>query len=139
MKRVHHEIVKGWAEVLYRFKPVKHIARESDVDLADYMMVGSRLPVEEFFTAFDIYKAVAEDVTGRTGIPRPIAEYDIINFLTNTGRVPAMLLVARNKIATPGNKDLEFPGLRYDVMDGWPMALYPLSQRISPFSKLKNP
>ena len=129
-------IVKGWIELLYRLRTPKHIANEIALDPEDYAMVGSCLPMSEFETSGDIYDAFSELTEGRSGVPRALAEYDIINLVTTSpAQITSLILVSREKIGTPANAGFEHDGVFIEIDKHMQHGLIPLRKSMPSFAK----
>ena len=87
-------MVWGWVEILFYFGTEKVLKSEDHIRPRDYMPWGTTLPAAEFFGPYDVYESTfKEGLAGHPatsemdpnehahafGMPRPFAEYDIIN------------------------------------------------------------
>lgn len=78
-------VVRGWVEVLYRRHPLARLSSAKQLDLEDYDMVGSKIPISEFGRPFEVYDMLSrgqgDEACGTCFAPRAIRQYDIINLV----------------------------------------------------------
>ena len=83
------ECINGWIELLhFKTDPSKiHLAKpilKSTGSLehfkeAHYSMVGSHIPLCEYYSAIEVYKQYVVPIDKEFNIPRPIADFDAMN------------------------------------------------------------
>ena len=125
--------MSGWFEILLRFQPIDLLKSLSVLDADDYMMVGCRMPLEEFTSVSEVYGALTE--SGFLGLPRPFQEYDIISMVYrhdefDEQRVCNMLLISN---LGGKNDHLLYPAARLQGSEeSWPLLLLPLGETFIP-------
>lgn len=103
------ECINGWVEILHCNYTVrdfgKSVPNVSTGNLKTfnenhYTLVGSSLPLCEYYSAFEIYQQFAVPVDSEFNIPRPFRDYDAINLCVDDpkfGRKITTLIVIPKK------------------------------------------
>ena len=86
------DCVQGWVEVLHCKYTEEEFPTPSlgicpsnlrTFNESHYTVVGSPLPLCEYYSAFDIYRQFAGTIDSEYGMPRPFRMYDAINLCVN--------------------------------------------------------
>lgn len=90
------ECIQGWIEVLhFKSDPTELYAAEPPILNAGsllnfkenhYELVGSTIPLCEYYSAFELYQQLSEPIDEEFGIPRCFREYDAINLCVNDAK-----------------------------------------------------
>jgi hypothetical protein len=94
MKLTNSNCIRGWIEILhFKWPGIAQAFPEisSDGSLENfkeehYEVVGSPLPLSEYYSAFEVYKQFAGEIDKDINIPRPFRRYDAINLCLNDPR-----------------------------------------------------
>jgi hypothetical protein len=86
--------IRGWIEILhFKWNGILHAVPPIDSDgslenfkAEHYEVVGSPLPLSEYYSAFEVYKQFAGNIDKDINIPRPFKQYDAINLCLNDPR-----------------------------------------------------
>ena len=77
--------IRGWVEVLYRRHPAARIDSAKELDLSDYDLVGSTMPINEFETPVDVLEMLnygqGHAEFKNAFAPRNIAVHDVVNLV----------------------------------------------------------
>jgi hypothetical protein len=93
----NNELSEGWLEVLYRKEDMYAPDRMADINYEDYVVVSSKLPLQEFDSLFDVLGFYLQE---RTDVLRPIKAFDAISLFRITPEVGSnTFLVVPNKVA----------------------------------------
>lgn len=128
----------GWFEILLRFQAIDLLKTLDDVDQDDYMMVGCRMPLEEFTSIHEVHTTLIDG--GFLGMPRPLQEYDIISMVYRHDQFDEIRVVNFLLIDDTGGKNdhLLHPTARLQMLEeGCQFVLLPLSGTYIP-SKYKR-
>ena len=133
----------GWVELLFYFGAEDRLKSLEHIRPRDYMRWERTLPAAEFYGPYDVYETTLEkmespaaadmDPAGhahRFGLPRPLAQYDIINVHlkdrdTGKVRVDSVLLVEEQH-----NLHLLYPRVKLQIRPGRALAGLPLRKPI---------
>jgi hypothetical protein len=93
-KLTNSNCIRGWIEILhFKWDSILHAEPKiyDDVSLENfkedhYELVGSPLPLSEYYSAFEVYKQFAGNIDKDINIPRPFRNYDAINLCLNDPR-----------------------------------------------------
>lgn len=86
------DCVQGWVEILHcKYTEADFLKPGLGINPSDmrtfnethYDVVGSPLPLCEYYSAFDIYRQFAGPTDPEFGLPRPFRMYDAINLCVN--------------------------------------------------------
>lgn len=142
------DCVRGWVEVLHwklsdtkKIRALEHAELNSlnDIDEKDYDMVGSALPLQEYFSLFEVYKQFADAPADRDfGIPRAFRPFDAINVCANEPTEPEVGRSIKTIIFVPkGYVDIfSYTGCRTQYHPSYPLVLMP---RRVPFASFTVP
>ena len=140
-------MVWGWVEILFYFGTEKVLKSEDHIRPRDYMPWGTTLPAAEFFGPYDVYEstfkegkvdpaAVVEmDPTTHIhafGMPRPFAEYDIINTHIRSRSTHKVTVSSLLLIQEQPNLHLLPPKARLQIRPGRELAGLHLHKPILP-------
>lgn len=136
--------LNGWVEILHwntnvkdRLSNTKFHGQLQHFKPEDYSMVGSPVPLVEYFSVFGIYKQFTEKIIDEEfNIPRSLAAYDAINLCINEPRTIGRLIKTYIIIPKDAVTVYAYPGARAEYHPSFPMILLP---RPSPFRSFKEP
>ena len=91
------ECINGWMEIL-QFKfggsqihtavpPITNSFNLKNFKEEHYEMVGSPIPLCEYYSAFELYRQFVVAVDKEFNIPRPLATFDAINICMNDAKL----------------------------------------------------
>lgn len=122
--------VRGWIEVLYRRFPRGRLDSARELDLTDYDMVGSPMPLSEFDKPVEVLDMLTYGQCHKTFddsfAPRCIAEHDIVN-LVRTQPSPTVV-VSLLVVQADNHQHLKYKDCQVDLSKNGKLAFLQLEE-----------